>query len=366
MNEPLLSICIPTYNRAIFLKRMFDSIFTELDKEAINRLEICISDNASTDNTGKVVSDLMTKYPNNVTYERNDKNYGLAYNVFEVLKMAKGEFLLCIGDDDVFMGGAITYLLRIIAQIKKNAEIKIVFTKFSSNPGKKFVFKAFKKLQSEKMYHIREIEAYFIKDKLWSNGFLGAQIFHRDIMRGYFDDLAGQDNCNIWPHLSILLHSFKSLKKIFVSKPVICQTGDGLYWLRANWILALFNKVEVIDTALSREEITEYMAKRICSRILLSFVMLRLVIAAKIEDAVQFLAVVKRISAYKSSNSNMQLRINYFKTMLNVINLIPSLPLEVVYSFYVKGLNLRDIRMKKNGSMFRLGNKREGISINEQ
>ena len=365
MSEPLLSICIPTYNRAIFLKRMCESISAQLDEEILNQLEICISDNASTDNTSTVVNDFIIKYPKNVTYKINNNNYGGIYNIFQVLKIAKGEYLLCIGDDDIFIDGAIAYLLRLIMQIKNDAEIKIIFAKYNAKVGNKVVFKAFGALQSEKIYYKGEIEEYFIKDKFWSNGFLGAQIFHKDIVKDYFDNLVRQDNSNLWPHLSILLHNFKILKKIIVSKPIVYQIGDGLYWLRANWILALFGKVEVLDTALSKKEITEYMATKTCSSILFSFTMSHLAIAAKIEKPARFSFMVKKISAYKSNNSNMQLRINIFKIMLNAINFIPSLPLETMYSFCIKVFGMKDIRMGKNGPAVISKNKREALSVIE-
>ena len=50
--QPLLSICIPTYNRAEYLEGALKNIVT--DSAFDSRVEVIISDNASTDNTQEV------------------------------------------------------------------------------------------------------------------------------------------------------------------------------------------------------------------------------------------------------------------------------------------------------------------------
>ncbi len=362
MNEPLLSICIPTYNRAIFLKRLCESIFSQTDEDTLKRLEVCISDNASTDNTGVIVNEFSSQYPGNITYKINDKNYGAVYNLFQVLRTAKGKYLLCIGDDDIFIDGAVSYLTKLIEKIKNDEEIKLILTKFDSRHGNKTVFRGFDSLESDKIYYQKDIEDFFVKDKFWCNGFAGAQVFHRNLIKDYFNNLATQDNHNQWPHLRILLRSLKNLKKIFVTRPVIYQTGDGLFWLRANWILVLFQKIIVLDNALFKKEIKGRLAAKICSSILFSSSMLRLAISAKIEDPGKFLMAVKEVRAYRPNNSNMRLRINIFKLLLNTIDFIPLKVLETMYLFCTKVFRMNDFRVKGNSLAVTLENKREGMS----
>ena len=80
-NRLLVSICIPTYNRSTYLRQSLERYIVE--KEFIDgKVEIVISDNASTDDTKMVVEEYVKKYKN-IRYYRNkenirDKNFPLA------------------------------------------------------------------------------------------------------------------------------------------------------------------------------------------------------------------------------------------------------------------------------------------------
>ena len=79
MHQPLLSICIPTYNREKYLQECLESI---IHQEGFNTedIEIVISDNASQDNTTQLVETYKAKYPN-IKYFRNVENIGAIRNV---------------------------------------------------------------------------------------------------------------------------------------------------------------------------------------------------------------------------------------------------------------------------------------------
>jgi abequosyltransferase len=58
--NPLISITIPTYNRAEFLDRC---LAAHIPVARAHNIQIFISDNASTDGTESVVKKRMTEYP---------------------------------------------------------------------------------------------------------------------------------------------------------------------------------------------------------------------------------------------------------------------------------------------------------------
>lgn len=110
--QPLVSICIPTYNRAECLEKTIESIICQ-PEFASGEVEIVVSDNASTDNTAEVCSK-YSKLPN-FYYHRNpenvrDKNFPI------VLSMAHGKLKKLNNDTFVLGKGALSKLCDIVNQ----------------------------------------------------------------------------------------------------------------------------------------------------------------------------------------------------------------------------------------------------------
>lgn len=110
---PLLSICIPTYNRGRYLENCLKSIHKALS-EVGHEVEICISDNSSADNTVDVIEKLRGLLP--IRYHRNALNVGMARNILKVVSMARGEFVWLVGDDDLVMPNGISKLLGLLTR----------------------------------------------------------------------------------------------------------------------------------------------------------------------------------------------------------------------------------------------------------
>ena len=74
MNQPILTIAIPTYNRATFLENNLKQLYNNWQQlNDKNYLEIIISNNASTDNTKAIVQQfvdlgLPIRFFNNVIF----------------------------------------------------------------------------------------------------------------------------------------------------------------------------------------------------------------------------------------------------------------------------------------------------------
>lgn len=97
----LFSICIPSYNRPKELKRLLESIdFSNKDK-----MEILIAEDHSPKRReiGNVVREFKSKSEHTVRYIENDVNLGYDGNLRNLIDLAEGEFVLFMGDDDVFI-----------------------------------------------------------------------------------------------------------------------------------------------------------------------------------------------------------------------------------------------------------------------
>ena len=117
----ILSICIPTYNRAATLPNCLNSILISKRKTNL-KFEICISDNGSNYNVKKIIKPFKKKL--NIRVNRNKKNLGYAVNLLKSVSMAKGEFAWCIGDDDLLVPKA---LKKINSLILKNKNIDFYY-----------------------------------------------------------------------------------------------------------------------------------------------------------------------------------------------------------------------------------------------
>lgn len=108
---PLLSICIPTYKRPVYLKRCLESIKIQLadDPKLSKIVEVVVSDNCSQDNTPNVVEEYKKYFPN-IKYVVTEKNIGFDLNIYNLIKNSSGRYCWYLGDDDVIVNGGISFL----------------------------------------------------------------------------------------------------------------------------------------------------------------------------------------------------------------------------------------------------------------
>lgn len=105
MNDKLLSICIPTYNRAEVLDQTLQKLFSDPDFDE-NKIEVIVSDNCSDDNTERIIK----KFPF-VSYFRNQHNIR-DKNFNKVLSYATGKYIRLFNDTLSFKKGALNLLLK--------------------------------------------------------------------------------------------------------------------------------------------------------------------------------------------------------------------------------------------------------------
>lgn len=120
----LLSILLPTYNRAVFLKKNLYQIEHYIKKNNLeNEIKLIISNNGSTDDTKMVLKEFENKV--NISYEiyHQNKNIGPEKNVLFVLDKANSEYVMTLGDDDYLNEN---YLIDITNKLKTNKEIYCV------------------------------------------------------------------------------------------------------------------------------------------------------------------------------------------------------------------------------------------------
>lgn len=113
----LLTVAIPTYNRASYLevclKRLSEEL-NSLDVDLRNLVKIYISNNASTDETALVISRFPFLDAVEVEVINNASNIGSERNVVQCYESAMTPYVWILGDDDVILPNGLQKVLDVL------------------------------------------------------------------------------------------------------------------------------------------------------------------------------------------------------------------------------------------------------------
>lgn|GEM_PF-6449496 len=123
----LLSICLPTYNRAELIKKQLSFIMEEALPFVGSKIEILVSNNASPDDTGQVITDISAKIGKDLfRYFNQTHNIGAVQNVHFLVGKASGKYVWVVGDDDILRPGTVGRVIGLLERYGKD-ELGAVF-----------------------------------------------------------------------------------------------------------------------------------------------------------------------------------------------------------------------------------------------
>ena len=122
--EPLVSICIPAYNNAGYIKKTVESILNQ----TYRNIELIVVDDKSTDDTVEILESIEDT---RLKIYKNEENLGMAGNWNRCLSLARGEFIKLICADDMIDANAIE--LEAKAMIQKERLKDAYYPKFDVN-----------------------------------------------------------------------------------------------------------------------------------------------------------------------------------------------------------------------------------------
>jgi len=111
--EPILSIIIPTFNRAPELVQTVGSLAQQLKGALLDKVEIIICDNASSDQTRSTIKELAAAY-GSVSYVLHARDEGGCFQLFAAPWRARGRWTWVFGSDDLLMDGGLSYVVSIL------------------------------------------------------------------------------------------------------------------------------------------------------------------------------------------------------------------------------------------------------------
>ena len=229
-SRPKISIFLPIYNKAKYLKRSITSI----QKQSLKEIEIIPVNDCSTDNSLEILKDFAKK-DSRIKIINNKKNYGLCFSRVMGILNSKGEYLMNLDPDDEYRG---KNTLKDLYNLANKLKVDFISFFILSLPDRKksFQFSNFNQIIQqpkllESAFWNDHLTDFYITNKLIKRELLeiAVKIFGNKIYEqkwNYHED-------NIW---SILLHKYAN-SSVFINKIVYLyysKNSDSEMYNRGN------------------------------------------------------------------------------------------------------------------------------------
>lgn len=121
MDAPLVSFCIPTFNRSRYLDSLLRALADQLPAFP-HSFEVFVSDNASSDDTSAVVENYAERLP--LRYVHHAENRGGQANWQYAMANARGTYVIYVADDDCIM---VDRVADVISVLEQNPEVGVAY-----------------------------------------------------------------------------------------------------------------------------------------------------------------------------------------------------------------------------------------------
>lgn len=220
--EPLLAICVPTFNRATNLRNLFRSLGAVKARFG-SQIEICISNNGSTDDTRVAIEDFARNHE--VIARHQASNIGATLNIIEVAGMMRAHWGLWCGDDDVLNLDAIE---RLLARLRTLTPETWVLVDSAGLDGQGQYMRHF----AEGDHDSRAFRRAILRSGLDPFGFMGVHVFPRSAVQ--LLQSLNTDDVRPWPPIvGLLRYVMRSGTRVHTLREnVIDQARGGavLFW----------------------------------------------------------------------------------------------------------------------------------------
>ena len=110
----MITVIIPTYKRSKYLERAINSVLNQ----TYNDIEIIVVDDNNNDEFRQDTEKIMARYGGyeNIIYIQHEKNLGGCAARNTGIKLAKGEFIACLDDDDIWLKDFLEKTIKTIGE----------------------------------------------------------------------------------------------------------------------------------------------------------------------------------------------------------------------------------------------------------
>lgn len=132
MRSPSLSVCIPAYNRAKYLRQVLDSVINQ--KEYLFEIVVCEDVSPQREEIAEIIKSYQEIHGDLIVYHENVTNLGFDRNLRQLIKTASGDYCVFLGNDDVLCPGALKNLSEIVTRNKNIGVILRGYGWFNGTP----------------------------------------------------------------------------------------------------------------------------------------------------------------------------------------------------------------------------------------
>jgi len=116
--QELVSVILPTYNRAHILSRAIESVL----RQSYQNIELIIIDDCSNDNTNEIVNSYLNK-DKRLFYIRNERNAGAAYSRNVGIEYSRGIFLMFLDSDCEYLPEKIEKAIALMYALEPSPDV---------------------------------------------------------------------------------------------------------------------------------------------------------------------------------------------------------------------------------------------------
>jgi glycosyltransferase involved in cell wall biosynthesis len=342
-NRPIISICVPTFSRATCLVNLLENL-GQLTIAHGSKIEICISDNQSTDDTAQIIEDWRGRLGLKVMTQT--ENIGATRNAIAVTSSATGKWLMIIGDDDLLIPRNFSSLLAILQSSDENDWILVGV---ADATGEERLLGDLKPGR----YDAGRFREILLGTGLYRFGFIGMHVFPLH-MQSVLAGLSGAAS-RPWPHLALFLRHLHGGHVQIFSAPVVEQAGGGgeLYWSMGAWSRINLRKLNIIYEVLAELKELRWYFNALLLRELYSLENLKILVLWKALEPRDYYrsAFSEHIVRYMLLGPFAFLAAIHFVLLL-AIYIMPSGALRIILRFVGKGSviakHLADKQAKSN------------------
>ena len=254
-----LSVVVPTLNRLEYLKITLKHLMPQI-KRNLNNVELCISINASGDDTEAYIKSLKDEN-SFINYKSFTKRVEICESFSRSIDLCNGDYIMIFGDDDI----AAPYMIESILEVLDNS-LNIGLIHFNRLVGSDVGLTLMNKLRLEQPNYDSVIEnnnlSNFIKKYTVSPGFISALVFKKEAWDlGEYFDTSNHFGYDFLGRIFAGIHKLTLANCLYISYPLVIQRmvknrewNDTWpkYWLvGVPNLLQSFDKSKITDNAMN-------------------------------------------------------------------------------------------------------------------